>query len=99
MYAIRSYYVDCGISYRRVLNIWRGDFPNISSATLSLSCLHCVQPACLQVCPVQAVFKSSENGAVLVNEQECTGCEACFEACPFDVPQFREDGKMRNNFV
>lgn len=66
----------------------------LKSSSLSLSCLHCVEPACLEACPVEAISKR-DDGLVLVDEDLCIGCHACQEACIYDVPQFGEEGKMQ----
>jgi anaerobic dimethyl sulfoxide reductase subunit B (iron-sulfur subunit) len=84
-----------GIRYRRVLNLWEGEYPRIKSASLSLACLHCVAPACVAACPEGAIAKRADDGLVLVNETLCAGCETCAEACPFGVPQFKENGTMQ----
>lgn len=51
------------------------------------SCQHCIEPACVGVCPVTAITKLP-NGAVVINEKKCIGCRYCFQACPWKVPQF-----------
>ena len=76
-----------GIKFRRVLNLWDGTYPEIKSQSLSVSCLHCADPACEKACPVGAVSKQ-EDGRVLVDPDLCIGCKACARACPFGVPQF-----------
>lgn len=50
-------------------------------------CMHCTQPRCREVCPTEAITKR-EDGIVLVNEQLCTGCKECIDACPLGVMQF-----------
>lgn len=30
----------------------------------------------------------------MVDEAKCIGCFACLTACPFNVPQFRDNGTM-----
>ncbi len=87
--------VELGIYYRRVENIWKGQYPETSSFSLSISCLHCVTPACEAICPVKAISKDKEKGIVLVDRETCIGCRECLEACPFDIPQFGEDEKMQ----
>jgi formate dehydrogenase iron-sulfur subunit len=52
-----------------------------------LACQHCMQPACVGVCPVSAITKLPE-GPVVINENRCIGCRYCFQACPFKVPRF-----------
>ncbi len=47
------------------------------------SCLHCDDAPCVTVCPTGASFKRSEDGIVLVNEDDCMGCGLCAWACPY----------------
>ena len=53
-------------------------------------CMHCSRPRCKDVCPVEAITKR-EDGLVLVDEELCTGCKDCIEACPLGVMQFDEE--------
>lgn len=84
-----------GVQYRRVLNLWQGEYPRVKNASLSLACLHCVEPACVGACPEEAISKSVEDGLVLVDETLCNGCGICAEACAYGVPQFGESGIMQ----
>ena len=84
-----------GVQYRRVLNLWQGKFPGVKSATLSLACLHCIQPECAAACPEEAISKSEINGLVSVDETICNGCGICADACPYGVPQFDQNGLMQ----
>jgi anaerobic dimethyl sulfoxide reductase subunit B (iron-sulfur subunit) len=84
-----------GIQYRRVLNLWQGEYPNVKNASLSLACLHCVEPSCAAACPENAISKSEKDGLVVVDETLCTGCEICADACAFGVPQFGDKGVMQ----
>jgi len=83
-----------GVRFRRVLNVWTGGYPAITSSSLSLACLHCVEPACMAACPAGAIARGAD-GRVLVDAALCVGCRMCAKACPFGVPQFGEDGIMR----
>lgn len=51
------------------------------------SCMHCEEPACVDVCPSGALYKDEETGFVVFDEEKCTGCQYCRSACPFDVPR------------
>lgn len=50
-------------------------------------CMHCLQPACVTVCPTRALQKL-EEGPVLYDESRCIGCAYCVNACPFSIPRF-----------
>jgi formate dehydrogenase iron-sulfur subunit len=50
-------------------------------------CMHCVDPACVSVCPVGALQKTAA-GPVVYDENKCMGCRYCMVACPFEVPTY-----------
>lgn len=84
-----------GIGWRRVVDLWKGDYPDVMNRTISFACMHCAEPACEAVCPSGAITKRTQDGAVLVDKDKCIGCHSCYLACPFGVPQFGSDGKMQ----
>ena len=53
-------------------------------------CMHCVDPACVSGCPVQALQKGP-NGAVTYDAKRCIGCRYCMYTCQFHVPRFEWD--------
>ena len=58
---------------------------------LSHSCMHCENPSCMAVCPAGAITKDNA-GSVIVNKDRCIGCKYCYQACPFGVPSYNDDG-------
>jgi anaerobic dimethyl sulfoxide reductase subunit B (iron-sulfur subunit) len=87
--------VELGPKWRRVYNFWDGQYPQVTNRNLSISCLHCAEPACLEVCPVGAITKRTEDGIVVVDRDVCIGCQSCAKACPYGAPQFGRDGTMQ----
>lgn len=53
-----------------------------------IQCNHCLEPACLTSCFVNAYTKTPE-GAVIYNPKVCVGCRTCMVACPFSIPAFK----------
>ena len=51
-------------------------------------CLHCIEPACVSVCPVGALQKQKDTGIVTYNKNKCFGCRYCQVACPFGIPTY-----------
>jgi formate dehydrogenase iron-sulfur subunit len=47
-------------------------------------CKHCVQAACLEVCPTGAIIRT-EFDTVVIQSDVCNGCRDCIAACPFGV--------------
>ena len=64
-----------------------GTFPNVLAVTALKHCKHCSIPQCLEICPTKAITKK-DSGAVVIDEDLCVGCQACRDACPYDIPQY-----------
>jgi formate dehydrogenase iron-sulfur subunit len=56
--------------------------------TVTTACHHCVDPACLSGCPVQAYEKDPVTGIVRHLDDQCIGCQYCTLMCPYDVPKY-----------
>lgn len=64
--------VDCGIS----------EAPERQRTFLPMSCMHCSEPPCLEVCPTTATYRRPD-GIVDVHYELCVGCGYCIVACPY----------------
>lgn len=56
--------------------------------TVTTACHHCVDPACLNGCPVLAYDKHPVTGIVSHLDDQCIGCQYCVLKCPYEVPQY-----------
>jgi formate dehydrogenase iron-sulfur subunit len=55
---------------------------------VTTACHHCLEPACLTACPVDAYEKDPVTGIVRHLDDQCFGCQYCTLACPYDVPKY-----------
>ena len=63
---------------------------------VTTACHHCLDPACLEGCPVAAYDKDPLTGIVRHLDDQCIGCQYCIFKCPYDVPTYsRSKGIVR----
>lgn len=55
---------------------------------VTTACHHCLEPACMIACPVDAYEKDPSTGIVRHLDDQCFGCQYCTLACPYDVPKY-----------
>ena len=79
------------INWRRVGEIEGGWFPSTSRSYLSMGCNHCLEPTCLQGCPVDAYTKDPITGIVRHSADACIGCQYCTWNCSYGVPQYNPE--------
>ncbi|MEU4413506.1 nitrate reductase subunit beta [Nocardia salmonicida] len=51
-------------------------------------CEHCLNPACVASCPSGAMYKRTEDGIVLVDQDKCRGWRMCISGCPYKKVYF-----------
>lgn len=96
MLACKDYHdLSESIAYRQVYEYGGGSWARDDSGLwqqdcfayyVSVSCNHCSNPACMEVCPTGAMHKD-ERGLVSVDAQRCIGCGYCALSCPYHAPK------------
>jgi phenylacetyl-CoA:acceptor oxidoreductase subunit 1 len=73
-----------GPAWRKLIEHEIEDNPGGRHLFLTLSCMHCEKPSCLEVCPTGATYRRPD-GIVDIDLNLCVGCGACELACPYQV--------------
>jgi Fe-S-cluster-containing dehydrogenase component len=60
----------------------------------SLACRLCENPTCVRSCPRKALSVDEKTGTILVDEEKCSGCGWCIEACEFGVLALHPEKKV-----
>ena len=51
-------------------------------------CVQCLEAPCIVVCPVNALSRDTQTGAIHLDQETCIGCQQCVDACPYDGVRF-----------
>lgn len=81
--------LDPGETWRSVgLLIGGGGTEPVWQQHVTTACHHCLEPACLAGCPVDAYEKDPVTGIVSHLDDQCIGCRYCMLTCPYEVPSY-----------
>jgi formate dehydrogenase iron-sulfur subunit len=72
-----------GLSTRR----WTTILEQPAGHYVRKQCRHCLEPACVSVCPVAAMQKTAD-GPIVYDSSKCMGCRYCLMACPYGIPRY-----------
>src|SRR5574341_1669163 len=75
------------IFWMQVLRSVQGEYPKVRASFIPRPCMHCDEPPCVQVCPVDATYKRAD-GIVAQDYDRCICCRYCMVACPYGVRYF-----------
>lgn len=64
--------------------------PDVELYYLPVTCQHCENPECVNVCPTSASYKD-EDGTIQIDPELCIGCQSCVGACPYGVRYLNDD--------
>lgn len=87
-----EHFLPRGIYWNRVLIGESGKYPTVTKIMYPVLCNHCKEAACVEVCPTGATFQR-EDGIVMVDYDQCTGCRYCVIACPYQQRTPYKDDK------
>ncbi|MDR2007931.1 MAG: nitrate reductase subunit beta [Alphaproteobacteria bacterium] len=60
-----------------------GEFEKTFMFYMPRLCEHCLNPACVAICPSGAIYKREEDGIVLIDQEKCRGWRMCVSGCPY----------------
>jgi Fe-S-cluster-containing hydrogenase component 2 len=66
----------------------------VKGLNVPVVCQQCEVPACADICPVQAISRNADTGAMVVDGDRCVGCRLCTVACPFGAVTFDFDRRQ-----
>ncbi|MBW1823113.1 MAG: 4Fe-4S dicluster domain-containing protein [Deltaproteobacteria bacterium] len=89
--ACRACETACGREHNGISHIFVT--PIDDKYSIPLSCLHCEKSPCVDVCPTNALEKTSYS-AVTFQKLRCIGCGLCTIVCPFGVIQIDEENTV-----
>ena len=67
-----------------------GTYPKINKFFMPRLCNHCKNAPCIESCEETALFKN-DDGIVLLDNDKCTGCQQCYDKCPYNAIEIRPD--------
>ncbi|NBB75168.1 MAG: 4Fe-4S ferredoxin [Bacteroidetes bacterium] len=76
--------VPVGVNRTWVKNVETGQYPNVTRHFQVTRCNHCANPPCVRICPTEAMYQR-DDGIVEFDPEQCIGCKACLQACPYDA--------------
>ena len=63
------------------------------------TCKQCTDPACLNACPMKAIYVEEGTGIRKIDESKCVGCGLCANACPWKMPRIDVETKKSTKCV
>lgn len=84
--------VPPGANWRRVVSYSMDKGLDLQQY-LSMGCMHCSDPPCLEVCPTGATYRRPD-GIIDINQELCIGCGACILACPYKARSINYEDKI-----
>lgn len=65
-----------------------------SVQTTPVVCMHCDSPTCAEVCPADAIKRTSDGVVQTAKKPRCIACNNCVYSCPFGVPKMESSYEL-----
>lgn len=66
----------------------------VSAQTFPTVCMHCEDPACVKVCPADAIKIDADGFVLQAMAESCLYCRNCVYGCPFGVPRYNHEAQI-----
>lgn len=67
------------------IQVLQDSFAKFPADIAVAQCRQCVEPPCVEVCPVNALTADKKYGNVrIIDKGKCIGCKRCIQACPYE---------------
>lgn len=74
----------CSLEKENTFNPYKSRIKSVrvkSLVNVSIACRFCIDPPCMSACAQKALTQSEETGVIEVDENKCTACGWCIQAC------------------
>lgn len=85
------------VLFTKVVEQVAGEYPIVKKKFIPILCNHCKNAPCERVCPTGATYRQ-DNGIVMVDDNKCVGCRACYVACPYKNRMFLRRGSLKTGY-
>ena len=78
----------CSLQHNGTFNPHRARIRVVELGTgvdIPVTCQQCEDPACKKACRFDAIVENEKLKIMVVDDEKCTGCQACVGACPFGI--------------
>jgi tetrathionate reductase subunit B len=84
---------DTGQFWLKLNEKVHGSVPKVKMSYVPWLCMHCEKAPCMDHCQANAIYRR-EDGLVVIDTENCTGCMNCVDDCPYGVIYYNTDLKL-----